>query len=131
MPPIVSELIKFGVARGFKLVSPDFAQLRKAAVANGVKEQYYGTCTDTPDTLLWVIRVYLSFLLLECCLLPLSKEWPADKGPLESQEFRQAVKALDVEGTPDSYYLPFAHDSLPRAALTAPLCELVRLPIVR
>lgn len=45
-------------------------------------------------------------------------------------EFRKAVKALDVEGNPDSYYLPFAHDSLPRPALTAPLCELVRPPIV-
>jgi hypothetical protein len=68
MPPIVSELIKFSVARGFKLDSPDFAQLRKAAVANGVKEQYYGTCTDTPNTLLWVIRTYLSFLPLEYSL---------------------------------------------------------------
>jgi hypothetical protein len=37
-----------------------------------------------------------------------------------------AVEALDVKGKPESYYLPFAHDSLPRAALTAPLCELVR-----
>ena len=62
--------------------------------------------------------------------LPLLKEWLADKGPLESPEFREAVKALDVEGKPDSYYLPFAHDSLPRAALTAPLCELVRPPMV-
>jgi hypothetical protein len=68
MPPIISELIKFSVALGFKLDSPGFAQLRKAAVANGVKEQYYGTCTDTPNTLLWVIRAYLSFLPLECYL---------------------------------------------------------------
>lgn len=70
MPPIVSELIKFSVARAFKLDSPDFAQLRKAVVANGVKEQYYGTCTDTPNTLLWVIRAYLSLLQvpLECSL---------------------------------------------------------------
>ena len=65
MPPIVSELIKFNVARGFKLDSLDFAQLRKAS---GVKEQYYGTCTDTPNTLLWVIRAYLSFLPSECSL---------------------------------------------------------------
>lgn len=68
MPPIVSELIKFTVAGSFKLDSPDFAQLRKAAVANGVKEQYYGTCTDTPNTLLWVIRAYLYFFPLECSL---------------------------------------------------------------
>ena len=60
MPPIVSELIKFSVARGFKLDSPGFAQLRKTVVANGVKEQYYGTCTDTPNTLLWVIRAHSS-----------------------------------------------------------------------
>ncbi|KAF8240100.1 hypothetical protein L208DRAFT_1449600 [Tricholoma matsutake] len=111
MPPIVSELIKFSVAHGFKFDSSGFAQLRKAAVANGVKEQYYGTCTDTPNTLLWVIQ------------------WLADKGPLESTEFRKAVKALDVEGNPDSYYLPFAHDSLPRPALTAPLCELCFLHV--
>jgi hypothetical protein len=56
MPPIISELIKLSVARGFKLDSPGFSQLRNAAVANGAKEQYYGTCTDTPNTLLWVIR---------------------------------------------------------------------------
>ncbi|KAF9507445.1 hypothetical protein BS47DRAFT_310816 [Hydnum rufescens UP504] len=90
MPPIVSELIKFTLAHGFKLDSPVFAQLRNVAVANGVKEQYYGTCTDTPNTLFWVIR------------------------PLESPVFRNAVKALDVEGKPENYYLPFAHDSLPR-----------------
>ena len=127
MPPIISELIKFSVAPGFQFASPGFAQLRKAAVANGVKEQYYGTCTDTPNTLLWVIRAYFS-LPLECSPTS-SLEWHADKGPLESPEFREAVKALDVEGKPDSYYLPFAHDSLPRAALTAPVCELVRQPI--
>jgi hypothetical protein len=69
MPPIVSELIKFSVARGFKLDSPDFAQLRTAVTNGGrVKEQYYGTCTDTPNTLLWVIRAYFSFLPLECSL---------------------------------------------------------------
>jgi hypothetical protein len=111
MPPIISELLKFSVARGFKLDSPGFAQLRKAAVAYGVKEQYYGTCTDTPNTLLWVIQ------------------WLADKGPLESPEFRMAVEALDVKGKPESYYLPFAHDSLPRDALTAPLCELCFLHV--
>ena len=56
MPPIISELIKFSVRRAFKLDSPGFAQLRNAVVANGVKEQYYGTCQDNPNTLLWVIR---------------------------------------------------------------------------
>jgi hypothetical protein len=61
MPPIISELIKFSVAHGFKLDSPSFSMLRKSVVANGVKEQYYGTCTDTPNTLFWVIRAYLFF----------------------------------------------------------------------
>ena len=61
MPPIISELIKFTVAPGFER---NFAQLRKAVVSNGVKEQYYGTCTDTPNTLLWVIRAYSSFKFL-------------------------------------------------------------------
>jgi len=68
MPPIVSELIKFTVARGFKLDSPNFARLRNSAVANGVKEQYFGTCKDTPNTLLWVIRVYLFLLLSKCSI---------------------------------------------------------------
>jgi hypothetical protein len=68
MPPIISELIKFNVPISFTLDSPGFAQLRQTAVANGVKEQYYGTCTDTPNTLLWVVRVYLSFLPLEYLL---------------------------------------------------------------
>ena len=64
MPPILSELIKCSVTRGVKLDSPSFAQLRQAAVANGVKEQYYATCTDAPTTLLWVIRAYLSLPFL-------------------------------------------------------------------
>jgi hypothetical protein len=66
MPPIISELIKFSVSRGFKLDSPSFAQLRNTVVVNGVKEQYYGTCQDNPNTLLWVISAYffLSFRLL-------------------------------------------------------------------
>ncbi|KIM35066.1 hypothetical protein M413DRAFT_32774 [Hebeloma cylindrosporum] len=106
MPPILSEIIKFKIAPGFELDSPNFAQLRESAVANGVKEQYYGICMDTPNTLFWVIQ------------------WLADRGPLESLEFRNAVKVLDVEGTPESYYLPFGDDSLPRPALTVPLCEL-------
>ncbi|KAH9978334.1 hypothetical protein BJV74DRAFT_860011 [Russula compacta] len=105
MPPIVSQLLKFSVARGFKLDSPGFAQLRTVVVANGVKEQYMST------------------------LSPLPKEWPADKGPLKSPEFTEAVRALDVKGKPDSYYLPFAHDSLPRPALIAPVCELCFLHI--
>ena len=132
MPPIISELIKITVAQGFKLDSPNFAQLRNSAVANGVKEQYYGNCTDTPNTLLWVIRAcFFPLAFWTLCFLPLPKEWLSDKGPLESPEFRNAVKLMDVKGKPESYYLPFPHDSLPRPALTAPVCELVRPPIVR
>jgi len=111
MPPIVSEILKFNVAPGFKLDSPAFAQLRKTVVANGVKEQYYGTSVDSPSVLFWVIQ------------------WLANKGPLELPEFRKAVNALDVNGKPSSSYLPFAHDSLPRPALTAPLCELCFLHV--
>ena len=74
MPPIISELIKFTVAQGFKLDSPNFAQLRNSAVANGVKEQYYGNCTDTPNTLLWVIRAcFFSFSLLDTLFLTFTK----------------------------------------------------------
>ncbi|KAE9390852.1 hypothetical protein BT96DRAFT_1024361 [Gymnopus androsaceus JB14] len=113
MPPIISELLKFSIGRDFKLESPAFAQLRQSAVAYGVKEQYFGTCTNTPNTLLWVIQ------------------WIAPKGPLETFEFRAAVKALDVDGKPESNYLPFAHDSLPRPALTAPVCELCFLHVDR
>ncbi|KAJ7653400.1 hypothetical protein B0H17DRAFT_1100822 [Mycena rosella] len=111
MPPIVSEIVKFTVKPGFALGSPEFAQLRTAAVECGVKEQYYGMCTDAPNTLLWVIQ------------------WPADKGPLEAPEFRKSVKALDAAGEPVSSYLPFAHESLPRPALTAPMCQLCFLHV--
>jgi len=105
------KIVKITVKPGFSLDAPEFAQLRKIVVEAGVKEQYYGTCTDTPNTLLWVIQ------------------WPATNGPLETHEFRKAVKALDVKGEPISAYLPFDHDSLPRAALTAPVCQLCFLHI--
>ncbi|KAJ7599452.1 hypothetical protein C8J56DRAFT_916744 [Mycena floridula] len=111
MPPIISEVLKINVEAGFLLDSPDFLKLRKAASECGVKEQYYGICDDSATTLLWVIQ------------------WPADKGPLESVEFRKVVKALDVKGEPVSHYIPFAHESLPRAALNAPLCQLCFLHV--
>ncbi|KAJ6607806.1 hypothetical protein B0H10DRAFT_1885477 [Mycena sp. CBHHK59/15] len=111
MPPIVSEILKITVKSEFTLDSPEFAQVRKVVVECGVKEQYYGTCMDTPNTLLWVIQ------------------WPADQGPLEAQEFRKCVAALDVSGEPVSSYLPFDHESLPRAALTARVCQLCFLHV--
>ncbi|KAJ7071560.1 hypothetical protein C8F01DRAFT_440409 [Mycena amicta] len=106
MPPIISQLVKFATKPGFTLASSAFVELRKAVVERGVKEQYYGLCTDAPNTLFWVIQ------------------WPMPKGPQESSEFKDAIKALDVHGAPEITYLPFAHDSLPRPALTAPVCEL-------
>jgi hypothetical protein len=57
MPPIISEFLRFTVKSGFNVASPAFTKLRKDVVANGVKEQYFGTDTDSPDTLVWVIRV--------------------------------------------------------------------------
>ena len=69
----------------------------------------------------WVIVTVTPFLTLD------NVEWIADKGPLQSKEFRDAVNALDESGKPENYYLPFAHDSLPRPALTAPVCELVSI----
>ncbi|KDQ24544.1 hypothetical protein PLEOSDRAFT_161417 [Pleurotus ostreatus PC15] len=111
MPPIISELLKFTVAPSFRLASASFANLRRTVAANGAKEQYYGTDMNSSSILLWVIQ------------------WHADKGPLESPEFRSAVKTLDVNETPQSWYLPFAHDSIPRPALTAPVCELCFLHV--
>ncbi|KAJ7439755.1 hypothetical protein FB451DRAFT_1377795 [Mycena latifolia] len=113
MPPIVSELVKLTVKPGFTPAAPEFAQLRQAAAAYGAKEQYYGTCTDAPDTLFWIIQ------------------WPASGGPLQAPDFRKAVAALDAQGDPASCYLPFAHESLPRPALTAPVCQLCFLHVNR
>ncbi|KAL4263912.1 Berberine/berberine-like domain-containing protein [Pleurotus pulmonarius] len=111
MPPVISELLKFTVAPSFRLASASFASLRRTVAANGAKEQYYGADMNTSSILLWVIQ------------------WHADKGPFESPEFRNAVKALDVNETPQRWFLPFAHDSLPRPALTAPVCELCFLHV--
>ncbi|KAJ7106667.1 hypothetical protein C8R44DRAFT_885937 [Mycena epipterygia] len=111
MPPIVSEILEITVNPSFRFDSAEFVQVRKAVVECGVKEQYYGICTDTLNTLLWVIQ------------------WPADKGPLEAGEFRKCVKALDINGEPVSSCLPFDHESLPKAALTAPVCQLCFLHV--
>ncbi|KAF7294530.1 Glycoside hydrolase family 5 protein [Mycena indigotica] len=106
MPPIISQLIKFTTHSGFTLASGAFADLRRAVTRHGVQEQYYGLCTDAPNTLLWVIQ------------------WPMPQGPQESASFKAFVNALDVSGTPAITYLPFAHESLPRPALMAPVCEI-------
>jgi hypothetical protein len=69
MPPIVSEIVKITVKPGFSLDAPEFAQLRKVVVEAGVKEQYYGTCTDTPNTLLWVIRALIPGCIIRSALI--------------------------------------------------------------
>jgi hypothetical protein len=93
MPPIVSELIKFSVARGFKLDSANFARLRQAAVTNGVKEQYYGTCTDTPNTLLWIIRAYLTFLTLDFSFILAGRVACGERAPRISEVQRRCQGA--------------------------------------
>ncbi|KAF8961733.1 hypothetical protein BDZ97DRAFT_1827730 [Flammula alnicola] len=111
MSPIISEILKIQVDPAFNLNSPAFEKLRDAAIKGGVKEQYYGLCMDEPDKLLWVIH------------------WPGDANPAEytgtqGENFRESVKALDVNSNPSSWYLPFESADLVRPALTAPICEL-------
>ena len=63
MSPIISEILKIKANSTFTLDSPAFSLLRETPIKFGVKEQYYGKCTDEPDTLLWVISVSdLSYL---------------------------------------------------------------------
>ncbi|KAF7310456.1 Glycoside hydrolase family 5 protein [Mycena chlorophos] len=111
MPPIISQFVKFTTKTGFTLASSEFAALRTAVAQRGVKEQYFGLDTDNRDTLLWVIQ------------------WPMPKGPQETAQFKESVNALDARGSPNIVYLPFAHESLPRPALTAPVCELCFLHV--
>ena len=56
MPPITSEILKVKVDPSFTLDSVAFASLRDIPIKFDVKEQFYGLCTDEPNTLLWVIR---------------------------------------------------------------------------
>ncbi|PPQ98860.1 hypothetical protein CVT26_014336 [Gymnopilus dilepis] len=113
MSSIISQILKLKVRPSFTVESLDFKLLRESAASEGVKEQYYGLCTDEPNTLLWVIN------------------WPADSRSAEqkqveygSQSFREAVKGLDIQSTPSSWYLPFKNADLARPALTAPVCQL-------
>ena len=53
---------------------------------------------------------------------------PAEyKGSGQSEEFRKSVKALDVNYNPTSWYIPFDDAEKPRSALTAALCQIVRI----
>lgn len=64
MSAIISEILKVKVDPSFTLDSAAFASLREIPIKFDVKEQFYGLCTDEPNTLLWVIRasdnIYLS-----------------------------------------------------------------------
>ena len=132
MPPIISEILKFTVAPGFNTGSAAFVKLRKSAAQGGVKEQYYGFDTVAPSTFFWVIRSSWwpsHRYMLTCSATP--SEWPGEMNPANykgsdpSEDFRESVKALDVNSNPTSYHLPFESADMPRPALTAPLCQLV------
>ena len=130
MSPIISEILKIKANSTFSLDSPAFSSLRETPIKFGVKEQYYGKCTDEPDTLIWVISAsdpsYLSTLTD-----PLLIDWPKDVNPLDHtrndlQPFRKSVREMDVNSNPSSWYLPFDSADLVRPALTAPVCQLVQ-----
>ncbi|KAF7327160.1 Glycoside hydrolase family 5 protein [Mycena kentingensis (nom. inval.)] len=109
MPPIVSQLVKIAVRPGFSLMSAEFGALRSAVKALGGREQYYGLCTTKEDDLLWVIQ------------------WPAEARPIADERFQDELNALDRNGAPQEWFLPFQDDALPREALEAPVCELCYL----
>ncbi|KAF7356668.1 putative caffeine resistance protein [Mycena venus] len=110
---IISEIVKIAVKPGFDLSSPGFAQLRKASVAGGVKEQYYGLSHEPePERhLCWIIQ------------------WPETSGPLQTDSFRDALKQLDANRDPVSWLVPFADASQPRRALVAPCAQLCTVPL--
>ena len=133
MSPIISEILKIKANSTFTLDCPAFSSLREIPIKFGVKEQYYGRCTDEPDTLIWVVRAsdpsypttplhLLIFLLID---------WPKDVNPMDHtrndmQAFRKSVREMDVNSDPSSWYLPFDSADLVRPALTASVCQLVR-----
>ncbi|KAF9493412.1 hypothetical protein BDN71DRAFT_1508647 [Pleurotus eryngii] len=124
VPPIISELLKFTVAPSFQLASASFANLRPTVAANGVKERYYGTDMKSSSILLWVIRAYFPFFFEEFELTPDLRQ----NGTLimarlshQSSEVRSKLWTLTKRR---KLVLPFARDSIPRPALTAPVCEL-------
>ena len=54
---VISEILKIKAKSTFTLDSPAFSSLRETPIKKfGVKEQYYGRCTDETDTLIWVVR---------------------------------------------------------------------------
>ena len=133
MSPIISEILKIKAKSTFTLDCPAFSSLRETPIKFGVKEQYYGRCTDEPDTLIWVVRASdLSYPTTPLRLLIfLLIDWPKDVNPMDHtkndmQAFRKSVREMDVNSDPSSWYLPFDSADLVRPALTAPVCQLVR-----
>ncbi|PPQ90508.1 hypothetical protein CVT25_014191 [Psilocybe cyanescens] len=107
MSAIISEIVKIAINPAvFMLASPAFARLRKTSVEFGVKEQYYGINTEDKSQLFWIIH------------------WPKSVGIDKSDAFRKSVKELDVNGAPESWYIPFDDASAVRPGLTAPVFDL-------
>ena len=134
MSPIISEILKIKAKSTFALGGSAFSSLREAAIKFGVKEQYYGMCTDEPDTLMWVVSAldpsYISHGTTSADLL-LMIDWPKEVDPMDHtkndmQAFRKSVGEMDVNSNPSSWYLPFDSADLIRPALTAPVCQLVQ-----
>lgn len=130
MSPIISEILKIKVDSTFTLDCPAFSTLRETPIRLGVKEQYYGTCTDEPDTLMWVVRTSdPSCLSAPADLLLI--DWPKGVNPMDytrndMQAFRKSVREMDVNSNPSLWYLPLDSADSVRPALTAPVCQLVR-----
>jgi hypothetical protein len=133
MSRIISEILKIKARSTFTLEGSAFSSLRETAIKFGVKEQYYGKCTDEPDTLMWVVSAsdpsYISSTSADPSLLFI--DWPKDVDPMDHtkndmQAFRKSVKEIDVNSNPSSWYLPFDSADLIRPALTAPVCQLVQ-----
>ena len=70
MSSIISQILKLKVRPSFTVESLDFKLLRESAASEGVKEQYYGLCTDEPNTLLWVISTYKYHFFIKQRVLP-------------------------------------------------------------
>ena len=127
---IISEILKIKAKSTFTLNCPAFSSLRETPIKFGVKEQYYGKCTDEQDTLIWVLRAPSGLSSISSPDL-LFIDWPKGVNPMDHtrndmQAFRKFVREMDVNSNPSSWYLPFDSADLVRPALTAPVCQLVQ-----
>jgi len=128
---IICEIIKLTIDRPafWPRASPSntFADARKAATASGAKAQYYGENIDEETMLFWIIGISWmtgwshkfdkSFLV-----------WDKERGVCDLTTFRDAVKALDQNGAPQSWLIIFSDESILAPAVTAPITELVSNP---